>query len=109
MSIREDFVNQLAINIKGRRDFTLYGTMPGKHRVPEELSIEESYRESMYMLGAREAIGQLIAMADDRELNEAEWRITTKAGEVVSFCNPDDKGYLDTPGLIAMFEDEINS
>lgn len=105
--IRKEFVVELAENIKIRRDITLYRKHPGLDKIHDHERRKDV--EAIYMAGARDAADMLISMTDDRELNLARWRLTTTEGKVVSFCNPEDKGYLDTPGLIVLFHNQINT
>lgn len=104
--IRKEFIDEITAISKERRDITLY-------RHFAQFDKNEPKRnpaaEALYMSGVSDAIANIISITDDRSLNGAKWRLTTAEGEVVPFCNPKDKEYLDTPGLIAMFHDAINS
>lgn len=107
--IRDEFTTELAESIKLRRDITLYGYHPGFTTMPMPKPRRSPETEAIYMAGARDAIGTLISMIDDRELNGARWRLTTTEGKVVGFCNPKDEAYLESPGLIVLFHDKINT
>lgn len=107
--IRDEFTTELAASIKLRRDISLYGYHPGFTDSPMPKPRRSPETEAIYMAGARDAIGTLISMTDDRELNGARWRLTTAEGSVVGFCNPKDKEYLESPGLAVLFHDKINT
>lgn len=105
-NIRQEFVDEVSKRAKQRRDITLYQHFEG---MGDGEPTRCKRTEGIYMAGVRDAVDLIISMTDDRTLNEARWRLTTAEGVVVPFCSPDDKGYLDTPGLIALFHDAINT
>lgn len=104
--IRAEFVAELVRMATTRRDLTLYGSHPDYRK--SEPSRNDQV-EAIYMRGVQDAIGALISMTDSRELNGANFRLTTKDGEVVTFGSPKDKTYLETPGLIVLFNNKLNN
>jgi len=104
--IRKEFVDEITAVLKRRRDITLYRYFGFDVENPP---VRNKAAEELYMAGVRDAIDNIISITDDRSLNGAKWRLTTTEGDVVSFCNPKDKEYLETPGLIALFHNAISS
>lgn len=104
--IRKEFVDEIVAISKERRDITLYNYF---RQFDDKEPNRNAAAEALYMAGVSDAISSIISITDDRELNEAKWRITTKEGTVVPFCNPEDTSYLETPGLIALFHESISS
>lgn len=104
--IRSEFVKELSEGIKLRRDITLYNKHPG---LDGPVTHRNDQVESIYMAGARDAVTMVLSMTDDRELNGSSFRLTTSEGKVIPFDHPGDKVYLETPGIIVMFHNEINT
>lgn len=104
--IRKEFVDEVTAVSKQRCDITLYSYFGLDGEKPP---VRNKAAEELYMAGVRDAIDNIISITDDRSLNGAKWRLTTTEGDVVSFCNPKDKKYLETPGLIALFHNAISS
>ena len=102
--IRKELVDEFVGMSLVRRDITLYSHFA---QFEDKEPVRNPQAEAIYMTGVKDAICNLISMTDDR--GGAKWCLTTAEGKVVPFCNPKDKEYMDTPGLIVMFHDAINS
>lgn len=103
--LREAFVKDLASMVKDRMNYMLYGSPDGPALAENVMPASEV----MYMNIAKDVVGVVFSMTDDREDNGSIYRLTAKDGTVVPFCNPLDEHYLQSPGIIAMFQDAVNT
>lgn len=103
---RKEFVEEITAISKSRRDMTLYNVYGFEGEAPP---VRNKVAEDLYMAGVKDAISNIFGMTDDRNPKGGKWRLTTTEGEVVPFCNPKDKEYMETPGIIVMFHDAISS
>lgn len=104
--IREEFVNDIVNMSKERRDITLYNHFA---QFDKNEPRRNPAAEALYMKGVSDAISNIISMTNDNNPSGTKWRLTTTEGDVLPFCNPKDKEYLETPGLIALFHNAISS
>lgn len=104
-SLREEFVEDLADHIKIRMNIMLYQDMAG----PREGQERQLMAEAMYKSVARDVIGVVLSMTDDRPLNGATYRLTSEDGTVIPFDRPGFENELGAMGIIRMFHEAVNT
>lgn len=120
MNLRDKFIKDFASITNERSDITLYHKFADiqespltPHQTPHPI-----YAEG-YQQGIRDGITSIMSLTDSREENGAEYRLTNKAGEIITFYPDDNLGGDPTvdadgnqvfvKGLIAELFDKVSS
>lgn len=116
--IRKDFLGQWIGTMRVYENLNVHGIDPWGNEIEGHHRSFTPVYIAGFRAGQNNAASTLLSITDSRELNEADWRLTSKDGEVLTFYPKDhgdepvldEKGKLvSVPGIVCDYYDMVNS